>query len=206
MNKLPNERLADHVNQMLFVVGVAGTGKSTVAEAITQKIPSVYLDRDTVAGRYTDKFLAFNGLEPDDRDSQFFLEHCRDVEYDITMDVALENLKLGKDIILVSPFTRELKNPTWIEEQLARVGRTLQDVKIKVLLVYLSDMDVQRARIISRATVRDTWKLENWDEYAKRLKDPEINWAIPAESILQFDNLGELTFEKMNKLIEFVEK
>jgi predicted kinase len=206
MGKLGNERLALNLNQMLFVVGVAGTGKSTVAEAITQKIPSVYLDRDTVAGRYTDKFLAFNGLDPDDRDSKFFLEHCRDVEYDITMDVALENLKLGKNIILVSPFTRELKNPLWIDEQLARIGRSLNDVKVKVLLVYLSDMDVQRERIIGRATVRDTWKLENWEEYAKRLKDPEINWAIPSSSILRFDNLGELTTDKLNRLVEFVEK
>lgn len=194
------------MNQLVFVVGVAGTGKSTVAEAITQKIPSVYLDRDTVAGRYTDKFLAFNGLDPDDRDSQFFLEHCRDVEYDITMDVALENLKLGKDIILVSPFTRELKHPTWINEQLARIGCTLADVKVKVLLVYLSDMDVQRERIVGRATVRDSWKLANWDEYAKRLKDPEINWAISGDAIYRFDNLGELTDEKLSRLVEFVEK
>ena len=206
MCKLWNERLAYKLNQMIFVVGVAGTGKSTVAEAITQKIPSVYLDRDTVAGRYTDAFLAFNGLDPDDRDSQFFLEHCRDVEYDITMAVALENQKLGKDIILVAAFTRELKNPTWIEAQLARIGRTLQDVKIKVLLVYLSDMDVQRERIIGRATVRDSWKLANWDEYAKRLKDPEINWAIPSDAILRFDNLTALTEDKISKLVEFVEK
>lgn len=194
------------MNKLIFVAGVAGTGKSTVARAITKKMPSVYLDRDTVAGRYTDVFLAHNGLDPDDRDSAFFLTHCRDVEYDITMDVALENLALGKDVILISPFTKELKDETWIDRTLARIGLTLNDVVVKVIVVYLSDMLVQKERIIGRATARDTWKLENWDEYSKRLQDPVINWKIPTHSILKFDNLGELTAKKVEDLIEFVEK
>jgi predicted kinase len=195
-----------HKPKMIFIVGVAGTGKSTVARALTKQFPSVYLDRDTVAGRYTDMFLAHNGLDPDDRDSAFFLTHCRDVEYDITMDVALENVELGKNIILISPFTKELKDATWIDRNLARIGYSLDDVEVKVIVVYLSDMDVQRDRIIKRATLRDTWKLEHWEEYAKRIKDPEINWQIPATSILKFDNLGHLTEEKVKQLVEFVEK
>jgi hypothetical protein len=113
---------------------------------------------------------------------------------------------LGKDIILISPFTKELKDPTWIERELARIGRTLADTPVKVILVYLSDMNIQKERIIGRATVRDTWKLENWDEYAKRLKDPEINWNIPATSILKYDNLGELSAEKVKEIVKFIEK
>lgn len=192
--------------KLIFVVGVAGTGKSTVARALTKQFPSIYLDRDTAAGRYTDLFLAHNGLDPDDRDSAFFLKHCRDVEYDLTMDVALENLELGKDIILISPFTKELKDASWITRQLARIGLTLNDVSVKVIVVYLSDMNVQRERIIGRATERDRWKLDNWSEYAKRLKDPEINWPIPSTSILKFDNLFELSEKKVKELVEFVEK
>jgi predicted kinase len=194
------------MTKIVFIAGVAGTGKSTVARAITKRFPSVYLDRDTVAGRYTDKFLAFNGLTPDDRDSTFFMAHCRDVEYEITMDVALENVQLGKNVLLISPFTKELKDAAWIERELARIGLGLQDVRIKVLVVYLSDMEVQKQRIIGRATARDQWKLDNWDEYATRLKNPVINWPISREDILEFDNLGTITEEKLVKLLEFIEK
>ncbi len=35
---------------VFFVGGVAGTGKTTVAEKIAETIPCAFLDRDTVGG------------------------------------------------------------------------------------------------------------------------------------------------------------
>lgn len=106
---------------------------------------------------------------------------------------------------MISPFTAELKNKQWIEEVIAAAGLTKRDVDVKVVVVTLQDMELQKDRIIGRKTERDQWKLDNWGDFKKRIAFvPQINWDIPASSILIFDNSGELTEQKSEQLYQFV--
>ncbi|MFD3259917.1 AAA family ATPase [Paenibacillus lentus] len=193
------------MQKLVFFVGVAGTGKTTVARKIADRIPAAFLDRDTVGGRFVEKILEMNGLDVNDRDSDFYKKHLRDLEYDTTMDICIENLAAGQNVFMISPFTAELKNKQWIEDVISAAGLTKNEVDVKVIVVTLSDMETQKQRIIDRQTERDTWKLEHWDDFKHRVQFvPEINWDIPKSSVLVFDNSGDLTKEKVDSVYEFV--
>ncbi|MGP4038930.1 AAA family ATPase [Gracilibacillus sp. D59] len=194
------------MQKLVFFVGVAGTGKTTVAEKISEHIPCAFLDRDTVGGRFVERFLEMNDLDPKDRDSKFYKENLRDLEYDTTKDICIENLRVGQNVFMISPFTAELKNKEWIEEVVTASGKTKEEVDVKVVVVTLQDIEQQRKRIEERGTERDTWKLENWDSYETRVDFvPTINWDIPKGNIEIFDNSGDLTEEKVEKLVSFLE-
>jgi predicted kinase len=193
------------LQKLVFFVGVAGTGKTTVARKLADRIPAAFLDRDTIGGRFVEAILEMNGLDKNDRDSDYYKRNLRDLEYDTAKDVCIENLAAGQNVFMISPFTAELKNKQWIEEVISAAGLEKQDVDVRVIVVTLQDMGMQKERIISRQTVRDQWKLNNWGDFEKRVDFvPQIDWDIPQSSILVFDNSGELTQEKSEQLYRFI--
>ncbi|WP_163539939.1 AAA family ATPase [Gracilibacillus sp. YIM 98692] len=193
------------MQKLVFFVGVAGTGKTTVAERVADQIPCAFLDRDTVGGRFVERFLEMNDLDPNDRDSDFYKKHLRDLEYDTTKDICIENLRVGQNVFMISPFTAELKNKEWIDEVVEASGKTKEDIDVKVVVVTLEDIEQQRKRIEERGTERDTWKLDNWDSYETRVDFvPTINWDISEDHVHIFDNSGELTEEKVQDLVKYI--
>lgn len=193
------------MQKLIFFVGVAGTGKTTVAKEIASFIPCAFLDRDTVGGRFVERILNMQGMDKNDRDSAFYKENLRDLEYDTTMDICIDNLAAGQNVFMISPFTAELKNKQWIDKVLSASGKTFAEVDVKVVVVTLGDIETQRARIEERGTIRDSWKLDNWDSYETRVDFvPTINWAIPTENIHIFDNSGTLTEDKIKKIVDYI--
>ncbi|MFD0588327.1 AAA family ATPase [Paenibacillus sp. GCM10027627] len=192
------------MQKLIFFVGVAGTGKTTVARKLSVDIPAAFLDRDTIGGRFVEAILEMKGLDKNDRDSEFYKTHLRDLEYDTAKDVCIENLAAGQNVFMISPFTAELKNKEWIEEVICAAGLTKEQVDVKVIVVTLSDMTLQKSRIVGRQTERDQWKLDNWGDFQKRVDFvPTINWDIPESSVLIFDNSGDLTGAKVDVLRRF---
>ncbi|CAM4126610.1 hypothetical protein PAAL109150_11585 [Paenibacillus alkaliterrae] len=66
------------MQKLVFFVGVAGTGKTTVARKLSDRIPAAFLDRDTIGGRFVEAILELQGFDKRDRDSDFYKKHLRD--------------------------------------------------------------------------------------------------------------------------------
>ena len=188
------------LTKLIFFIGHAGCGKTTISKIAAEHLKVNYLDRDTIGSIFVDKMLSMKGLSPDDRDSQAYHKEFRDIEYKAMFAIAAENLKLGVDTILVSPFSKEVNNSNWINEFLNE--HQLNDITIRVVSVYLSEAEVQRERIRARNTSRDQWKLDNWDIYKEKLKKIEVNWLNV--QTLYFDNSLDLTSEQIDSVISFL--
>ena len=187
--------------KLIFFIGHAGCGKTTISKEIAKNLKeAVYLDRDTIGSLFVDKMLMMKGLSPDDRDSDIYHKEFRDLEYNAMLKVAVENLQLGKDVIMVSPFTKEVSNPNWLREFL--VTYQLEGIKVNVISVYLSDIEIQRKRIISRNATRDKWKLENWNIYKEKLNKIEVKWDNV--NTLYFDNSQELKQKHIDEILMFL--
>ncbi|KPV55437.1 hypothetical protein QJ48_33155 [Paenibacillus sp. A3] len=192
------------MRKLVFFLGPAGTGKTTLAKALVRRRHAALFDMDTLSRPASEAIMTLSGLDPNDRDSDVYKIRCRDLGYRITMDAALENVDLGVNAFVIGPFTRELEDPAWPEKELLRIGASLNDVDVKAILVSLPGEQHYRERIRDRGLALDAWKLENWSEFSRSLAVREIRWKLPASSILSFDNAGPLTEEKLRLVERFI--
>ncbi|WP_027088036.1 AAA family ATPase [Cohnella panacarvi] len=192
------------MSKLIFFLGPAGAGKTTLAEAWLRRHGGAYLDMDTLLRPAAEAIMTLAGEDPEDRDSPFYKKHCRDLGYRITMDAALQQLKLGLDAVIVGPFTRETEDAVWLSNELARIGVTTSQVRVKVILVKLSSEADYYARIRSRASALDAWKLANWEQFRQSLRPRAIAWPLPADSVLPFDNSAPLTDAALADLERFI--
>jgi predicted kinase len=192
------------MRKLIFFLGPAGAGKTTIAKALATKRRMSLFDMDTLSRPAAEVIMTLAGLDPNDRDSTVYKKHCRDLGYRVTMDTALENLELGLDVIVIGPFTKEMEDPLWLENELLRIGASLRDVDAKAIYLYLSDESIYRLRIAERGLEIDAWKLENWSIFSQSLTRREIKWNIPASSMLYFDNSEPLTHDKLSLIEQFV--
>ncbi|WP_072333396.1 MULTISPECIES: AAA family ATPase [unclassified Paenibacillus] len=190
--------------KLIFVIGPAGAGKTTVAKELARRLRIPLFDMDTLLRPAAETIMTLSGRDPNDRDSPVYKQFCRDLGYRITMDAALENLELGIDTLVVGPFTKETENPQWPEQELARIGAAGSQVELKVISVYLQDDEVYRERIRQRASILDVWKLENWDSFRQSLRPRPVRWELPPSALLHLNNSGPWTADKLAKAERFV--
>lgn len=192
------------MSKLVFFLGAAGAGKTTLAKALARRSHAALFDMDTFARPAAEVIMTSLGLDPNDRDSFMYKTHCRDVGYRITMDAALENLELGTDAYVIGPFTRETEEAEWLGKELAIIGATTDQVDVKVIFVSLSNERLYRERIQKRGSALDVWKLANWEQFSQSLVRRDVKWDIPSSSILYYDNAGELSPDKLMEIEAFI--
>lgn len=190
--------------RLVFFLGGAGAGKTTLAKALAGRSGAAYFDMDTLLRPAAVALMTQAGLDPEDRDSSDYKRLCRELGYRITMDAALENISVGNDAFVIGPFTKETETPAWIEQELASIGVSLKEVEVKVIFVTLADEQAYYNRIVQRGSSLDQWKLEHWDEFRRSLAKRELKWNIPASSVLYFDNTAPLSDQVILSLEQFV--
>ncbi|MCZ8514217.1 AAA family ATPase [Paenibacillus filicis] len=191
------------MGKLVFFIGPAGAGKTTLAKALARRRKAAFFDMDTLLRPAAETIMTMSGLDPNDRDSAVYKLRCRDLGYRITMDAALENAHLGTDAYVVGPFTRESGEPDWLDRELARIGSPAF-VEVKALFVYLPDQELYRRRIQERGSVLDVWKLEHWAEFSRSLERRDIRWSLPCDSIRYWDNSPPLSEDRLNELDAFI--
>ncbi|QNK60291.1 shikimate kinase [Paenibacillus sp. PAMC21692] len=192
------------MRKLVFFLGGAGAGKTTVAKELAKRSRTALFDMDTLLRPAAEAIMTLSGLDPNDRDSELYKSRCRDLGYRLTMDAALENVELGNDAFVIGPFTKETEDPAWLANELSRIGATLNDVEVKVIFVCLPDDSHYRARILQRGSMLDAWKLDNWEAFSKSLVPRAVQWPLSESSVLYFDNSEELTEQKLALAERFI--
>ncbi len=200
MNNLP---------QLILIIGVAGSGKSEIGKLLSKKLKYVYIDKDTATRPFTENFLTMSSphQNKNDRESDFYLEYVRPLEYLISLDLAEENIRLGNSVIISAPFLGEARSNTWLRQEINFRRRLNGKVCLKVVLVE-SDRTTERKRMLQRDAGRDKWKLSNWEEYCSAIQDFRVEWNLDPQSFFQFDNseIPPVPFKKqMEELSKWIQ-
>ncbi len=192
--------------RLIFVTSPPACGKTKLSKKLATAIRHiVYLDKDTLIP-LSKQIFAVAG-QPYNRSSDFFEKEIRDYEYDVIMDLAFEAIKYEDLVMVNAPFTREIRDDDYI----ASLREKLKDYNAKLTVIWIvTDPEVCHQRMIDRASDRDTWKLENWEQYLstvnftipENLRDPEDENSL----LLYYNSTDDMAAESFEKLMNFFEK
>lgn len=164
--------------------GPAGSGKSRVAAEFARRHGAVYLDKDSLAGPLAGELLTLGGADPHSRDeSEFYVRRVMDLEYAGMLEVAGDNLRIERRVVLDAPFGKYLDDPGYLEH-VAVAHRWPADLDVAVVQVRVP-AELRQDRLRSRALDRDRWKLENWVGHGRGAV-AECRWRGAA--VIDFDN------------------
>ena len=192
--------------KLILVTSPPACGKTYISKQLAKRLKHVvYLDKDTLITLSKQIFVVAG--EPYNRSSDFFEENIRNYEYDCIVDLALEALEYNNIALINAPFTREIRDMEYID----KLKEKLKEKSATLVVIWVeTSPEIVRQRMITRNSDRDTWKLENWDEYIG-----SCNFDIPQDlddsnikdDLLIFKNNNDEEFEdSMKDILEILEK
>ena len=194
------------MKKLILVVSPPACGKTFISKKLAENLKHVvYLDKDTLVPLSNVVFDCAN--QDRNRSSEFFEKYIRNVEYDVTMDFALEALKYEDCVLINAPFTREIRDNVFMKD----LRNRLKEQNCGLYVVWVeTKLEICRQRMISRNSPRDTWKLEHWDEYIAT-RDFNVPRNLyedgVVDKLLIFHNSSQEEYEaSMKEVIEELEK
>ena len=194
------------MKKLILVVSPPACGKTFISKKLAENLKHVvYLDKDTLVPLSNVVFDCAN--QERNRSSEFFEKYIRNVEYDVTMDFALEALKYEDCVLINAPFTREIRDNVFMKD----LRNRLKEQNCGLYVVWVeTKLEICRQRMISRNSPRDTWKLEHWDEYIAT-RDFNVPRNLyedgVVDKLLIFHNSSQEEYEaSMKEVIKELEK
>src|SRR6059058_4129687 len=92
----------------VLLAGWPGSGKSTVGQALARRLGAALVDQDTVTGPLVAVVADLVGVH--DLDDARLAGPTRDARYETVVAAAEENLRVGRPVVLVAPFSRERRD------------------------------------------------------------------------------------------------
>ena len=119
----------------------------------------------------------------------------------------MEALEYADKVLINAPFSREIRDFEYMNDLKDR----LREKKVRLTVVWvITNVDVMKERMMDRNSDRDTWKIENWDEYIKTvdlaipkaLDDPKI-----VDDLLLFLNSSDEEYQdSMERILRILEE
>ncbi|KND32729.1 AAA family ATPase [Streptomyces acidiscabies] len=171
-----------------FVIGPAGSGKSSVARLLAKLTGAAYLDKDTACTRLTEALLKTADTDPDDRDGNaYYLSTVRELEYLTLLDLARDNLAVGRPVVLDAPFGSYFADPGFLT---TTANRHSWPTGVEPIVVHVRvDSPTAQARIRARGLARDASKLADWPKFWTKSQANQCRWEGARR--LEFDNRAE---------------
>ena len=147
---------------LVLVMGVAGSGKTTLAREILRRVWALYLDNNQIV----DAFF------PRTRSGSRY-EKLRPRFYQALYRIVRENLEIGNSVLLDVPHVKEMQDPRW------RAFMTDLANRAKARLVTIRCFcpeAVLRLRLRSRGEERDRSKLRHWEQF---LREQPLRTIVP---------------------------
>jgi predicted kinase len=141
----------------VLIGGAAGTGKSTLAAALAPRLGAALLDLDVATGPLTEVIAGLIGRS--DLSDPGLAARTRAPRYDTLLALAADNLRAGRPVVLVAPFTAERRAEGW-----AAVTARLAPAAPALVWLRLAPGE-HVARLRSRAATRDTDKIGDPDAF-----------------------------------------
>ncbi|MBC3844579.1 AAA family ATPase [Streptacidiphilus sp. 4-A2] len=160
---------------LVLVGGFAGSGKTELARFLSELTGWPLLDKDPMSRALVEALLVELGADPNDRQSALYRERVRPLEYECLLKAAYANIDCGISTVLTAPFIAEMADEGWmrrLENRCSARGVAVAPVWVQC------DVDSMREYIGQRSAARDTWKLQNWAEYASGL-DLDLRPVVP---------------------------
>ncbi|PAF29716.1 ATP-binding protein [Paenibacillus sp. 7516] len=159
---------------LIFLIGSAGSGKSTIGKRLAAEHHLCYLDKDVVCNTFTGKLLEARGYSPHERDGNaYYRDIVMDLEYETLLNVANDNLQLGRSVILDAPFVGYFHKSDYINQLISKYE--WREV-IPVVLRVDVNVEVLQQRLRNRGLERDRWKLDHWDSFVEGMQANICKW------------------------------
>ncbi|TCC42351.1 AAA family ATPase [Kribbella speibonae] len=170
--------------RVFFVIGPAGSGKSTVSRQLARRYAATYLDKDTVATSFTELLLEQNGSDKNDRDhNAFYQAAILPLEYATLLRLCADNLDVGRSVVLDAPFGRYFSDRDYL------VDATAGWPAAELIVVHVTaESHAIHDRVADRGLPRDTWKLAHWDQFWATATTRPCEWSGATHILL--DNSG----------------
>ncbi|UMP02242.1 GntR family transcriptional regulator [Amycolatopsis sp. EV170708-02-1] len=161
--------------QVVFVGGFAGSGKTELGRVLARETGWAMLDKDTTTRSVVEVALEMQGLSPNDRESDVYVDKIRPREYEALIATMTENVQCGNSVIVTAPFIREFSDPAWV----SRIQATCKDLGAVPSFVWVyCDASTMHTYVRHRGAARDAAKLANWDTYVAGI-DLELRPPVP---------------------------
>ena len=192
---------------MILVTSPPACGKTYISKQLAKNLKHVvYLDKDTLIV-LSNRIFDVAGEERN-RSSDFFESNLRNFEYEAIINIAMEALDYDDIVLINAPFTREIRSPEYMDQFRKRLAS--KNARLEIIWV-VTDPEICHQRMIRRNSSRDTWKLENWDQYISG-----VDFSIPSaidrpdsseDDLLLFYNSTDQEYqESMKRIVGILEE
>ena len=195
------------MKKMILVTSPPACGKTYISKQLAKNLKHVvYLDKDTLIV-LSNRIFDVAGEERN-RSSDFVESNIRNFEYEAIINIAMEALDYDDIVLINAPFTREIRSPEYMDQFRKRLAA--KNARLEIIWV-VTDPEICHQRMIRRNSSRDTWKLENWDQYISG-----VDFSIPSaidrpdcseDDLLLFYNSTDQEYqESMKRIVGILEE
>ncbi len=191
--------------KMILVAAPPACGKTYVSELIAKSVEHiVYLDKDDLADLLHASFSVL-GKEID-MDGDFYINNLRPAEYSTILNIAFSALRFENLVLINAPFGKEVRDIEYMKQLKHKANKN--ETQLLVIWVTASK-EICYERMKKRNSVRDVHKLNNWEDYVKKVDfmppyELEENDAV--DKVIVFDTNDDETLKKsLDETLKIVE-